>query len=95
MQSTGRAQVDKSYTGKPLSIAGRKFDHGLGTHALSKLVIDLNGGADRFTAQVGLDDNAGRNGGLQRSVVFGVFGDGRLLWKSGVMRRASPRPLWT
>ena len=35
VQSTGRAQVDKSYTGKPLSIAGRKFDHGLGTHALS------------------------------------------------------------
>jgi alpha-galactosidase len=91
VQSTGRAQVDKSYTGKPLSIAGRKFDHGLGTHALSKLAIDLKGSADRFAAQVGLDDNAaGKNATCNGSVVFAVFGDGRLLWKSGVMRWRQP-----
>jgi alpha-galactosidase len=93
VQSTGRAQIDKSYTGKPLCIAGRKFDRGLGTHAVSRLVIDLKGGADRFAAQVGLDDHAGKNATCNGSVVFGVFGDGRLLWNSGVMRWKQPAKL--
>jgi len=44
VQSAGRAHVDKSYVGKPLTIAGRKFDRGLGTHAISTLAIDLKGG---------------------------------------------------
>ena len=92
----GPAQIDKSYTGTPLSIGGRKFEHGLGTHALSRLAIDCKVGTERFTAQVGLDDNAaGSRATCSGSVVFAVFGDGRLLWKSGVMRWASPRRPWT
>ncbi len=83
VQGWGHPQVDKSVQGKPLSIAGRKFAHGLGTHAISMLAIQLGGGTERFTAFVGVDDDANNKAA---SVVFRVVGDGRTLWKSGVMK---------
>src|ERR1039457_7101104 len=57
-QGSMQPQVDKSVMGKTLSIAGRKFARGLGTHAISRLAIDLSQGAERFTAFVGVDDDA-------------------------------------
>lgn len=36
-QGWGRPQVDRSVTQQPLSIGGRRFDHGVGTHARSTL----------------------------------------------------------
>jgi len=35
IQGWGKPQADKSVTGTPMAIAGRKFEHGLGTHANS------------------------------------------------------------
>ncbi len=91
VQDWGRPQVDQSVTGKPLSIGGRKFARGLGTHAISTLAIELDGGTQRFTALVGVDDDAGTNAA---SVVFRVVGDGRTLWKSGVMKLGqAPQPV--
>jgi alpha-galactosidase len=85
-QGSMQPQVDKSVMGKTLSIAGRKFARGLGTHAVSRLAIDLSQGAERFTAFVGVDDDALQGG----SVVFRVIGDGRTLWKSGVIKLGQP-----
>ena len=82
-QGWGKPQADKSVTGTPLSIGGQKFEHGVGTHASSVFMIDLAGGVERFTALCGVDDNAKDP---RASVVFRVLGDGRLLWKSPVMR---------
>ena len=82
-QGYGEAQADKSVMGKPISIGGQKFQRGLGTHADSVLYIDLHGGSERFTASVGVDDETGSP---LASVVFRVVGDGRLLWRSGVMK---------
>ena len=64
------------------SIHGETFAHGVGTHATSKFRVDLGGNAKRFTAQVGVDDSAGGQG----SVEFIVAGDGKTLWRSGVMK---------
>lgn len=74
-------------TGRPLSIAGERFDRGVGTHANSTFWIELAGGAARFQARVGVDDAASSD---RASVVFKVVGDGRRLWSSGVMRRGQP-----
>ncbi len=87
VQGFGQPQVDKSVMGKTLSIAGRHFTRGLGTHAISRLAIDLGRGADRFTAFVGVDDGATDT---SASIVFKVIGDGRTLWRSGVMRLGQP-----
>ena len=39
-QAKGKPGMDRSTTGKPLSIAAREFTHGLGTHAPSVLHLD-------------------------------------------------------
>jgi alpha-galactosidase len=87
-QDWGEPQTDKSIDGRPLSIGGKKFEHGLGTHAISTLYIDLKGGAQRFTAFVGIDDDVNKS--PASSVVFRVLGDGRELWKSDVMKAGHP-----
>jgi alpha-galactosidase len=83
IQGWGKPQADKSVTGTPMAVAGRKFEHGLGTHAVSLVRIELSGGASRFSALVGVDDNAQ---GKEASIIFKVIGDGRTLFKTGVMR---------
>ena len=81
-QGWGTPQVDRSIREKPLAIGGRAFAHGVGTHAASALWLDLGGGSESFAAAVGVDDNAGGAG----SVEFQAIGDGRTLWRSGVMK---------
>ncbi|HXI73711.1 MAG TPA: NPCBM/NEW2 domain-containing protein [Verrucomicrobiae bacterium] len=86
-QGWGYPQVNKSLDGHAITIAGQKFEHGLGTHAASTFRIDLGGAAERFTAMVGVDDDVKHRGG---SVIFRVVGDGKVLWESGVMRAGTP-----
>ena len=81
-QGWGEPQVDKSIEGKPLSIGGRVFEHGVGSHAASVLRLQLDGGTERFTAWIGVDDETDGRG----SLVFKVYGDGELLFDSGTMR---------
>jgi len=78
----GKPLVDKSVTGKTLSIAGRTFDSGVGTHAGSILHVKLDGKTERFRARVGVDDGAGGNG----SIRFRLYGDGKKLFDSGLMK---------
>jgi alpha-galactosidase len=77
----GNAKADQGVAGQTMSIGGRKFSHGVGTHAASKLRVRVDGQATRFFTQVGVDDSAGGQG----SVEFIIVGDGRPLWKSGVL----------
>lgn len=87
----GQAQSNHAVSGQPFSIGGRKFDQGVGTHANSRLWIDLGGGAEHFQALVGVDDAAANE---RASVVFKLVGDGRKLWESGPMRLGQPaRPV--
>ncbi|MCB8932906.1 MAG: NPCBM/NEW2 domain-containing protein [Fimbriimonadaceae bacterium] len=78
-QGWGSPVQNRSVTNQPLSIAGRTFDKGLGTHAISTFKIRLDGKATRFHAFCGVDDDAGS---ANASVVFHVLGDGKELWKS-------------
>jgi alpha-galactosidase len=86
-QGWGHPTADRSVEGHRLTIGGRTFDHGFGTHADSRLVVDLKGAARRLTAWVGVDDEKKEGPG---SVEFRIIGDGRTLWKSGVMRGNQP-----
>ena len=83
-QGWGEPHRNKSVEGHPLTIAGKQFERGFGTHAESVLHIALDGGAQKFSANVGVDDEVNRN--PASSVEFIVIGDGREIWKSGVMR---------
>jgi len=77
----GKPQVNKSITARTLSIGGRTFETGVATHAESICHIALDGKTERFTAWVGVDDATGPRG----SVRFKVFGDGKVLFDSGLM----------
>jgi len=85
-QDWGDPHRDQSVDGHPLSIGGRHFEHGLGTHAASNLYLTVNG-AQKFSASVGVD---GEVTSTDASVEFFVLGDGRELWRSGVMRAGEP-----
>ena len=87
-QDYGSLEVDRSVQGQPLKIGDREFARGLGTHANSRVVYDLGGHGARFDAWVGVD--AEMSGYKESSVVFQVFGDGRNLFDSGVMRLETP-----
>jgi alpha-galactosidase len=79
----GKPVIDLSIQSKPLTIAGKKFDKGVGTHANSILYVDLRGTTEMFSAAVGVDDEVA---GQPASIRFRIFGDGKELWNSGVMK---------
>lgn len=86
-QGWGAPKTNLSVTGRPLAIGGKTFARGVGTHADSSAWLDLNGGTERFSALVGVDDHAGDN---HASVEFEVVADGQTRWKSGVMHWHDP-----
>lgn len=83
-QGWGALQLGASVGGQPMKIAGRTFAHGLGTHAASEIVYELDGALTNFSAWVGVDDEM--KGYTNSSVVFQVFADGIKLFDSGMMR---------
>ena len=82
-QGFGVPTKNKSVDGRTITIAGKTFERGFGTHAESSLLIQLNGKASLFTAQVGIDDEIKNQ---NPAVEFIVYGDKQKLWSSGVMR---------
>jgi alpha-galactosidase len=82
----GAPQIDRNVVGKAISIGGRQFTHGVGTHANSVLHVDLDGRVERFTAFVGVDDETQGKG----TVSFRIYGDGRRLLDSGVIKGHDP-----
>lgn len=77
----GEVRTDAASSGKPITLNGKRY-RGVGTHAESRMLIQLDGKGERFSALVGVDDAAGGAG----SVIFRISGDGRELFHSGVMR---------
>jgi len=64
----GETQANKSIDGNPLTIAGKVYERGLGTHAEGMYRIKLDGKGTRFSAFVGIDDEI--KGNEQASVEF-------------------------
>ncbi|MDR1054082.1 MAG: NPCBM/NEW2 domain-containing protein, partial [Planctomycetaceae bacterium] len=67
--------------GNQLSIAGVKFDRGIGHHAPGDIVIVLPQVDGFFSAKVGIDDEVGGKGHAE----FVVHVDNDIVWQSGFM----------
>lgn len=78
----GEAGKNKSCMGNPIILHGNTYHKGFGSHANSYLYIRLEGGSQRFSAIVGVDDEEAKNTG---TIQFSVYGEGELLWKSGIL----------
>ena len=85
-QGWGTPQANRAVNGQPLSIGGKKFARGVGTHSYSSYRLLLKGGTERFSASVGVDDAAGGPG----TVIFQISADGRIAFNSGIMRLGQP-----
>jgi hypothetical protein len=84
--------ADGSVAGRELSLGGNTYDKGVGMHSESRLTYDLAGRYQWFEAQVGLDDETGREG----SVAVEVLLDGKsqdLGWDKELSGRQGSRPL--
>ena len=68
--------------GAALRVGGVAYAKGIGSHAASEVSVYTGRRCSAFTAGIGLDDETTSTG----SVVFQVYGDGRLLLDSGVVR---------
>ncbi|MET9310872.1 alpha-N-acetylglucosaminidase TIM-barrel domain-containing protein [Kribbella sp. NPDC003505] len=73
-----------SGNGRPILLDGVAYSKGLGTNANADVRFELGGGCERFTTVAGIDD--AMNHTPDGDVVVRVFGDGRLLTESGVLR---------
>lgn len=59
--------IDQSIEGNPIRVGGITYDKGLGLHADSEAVYDLNGQYTRFQAIIGIDDETqGRGDAIYR-----------------------------
>jgi len=85
-----RFQVDHAVSGLPLRLQGKAYAHGFGVHSRSDLTFALDGSYRTFSALIGIDDSVAAAG----SVIFRVYGDGKLLYESPVLRgSADPVPI--
>jgi alpha-galactosidase len=82
----GGAQADRSPFGEPIRVAGKLYRSGIGILANSRLEV-RNEGYARLVTGAGIDDAATARG---QSVVFEIYGDGRLLARSQPVRFGEP-----
>lgn len=80
-QGWGQTKSLSSVDGGPLTIAGKTFSRGFGTHTQGHIKLALPEGCTRFIAHVGKDDE--NQGG---SIRFIILNEGKEIWKSKVMR---------
>jgi hypothetical protein len=68
--------------GIAITLGTARYERGIGAHAPSRIVIDLSQPCSLILADVGIDEEVGDRG----SVEFQLWGDGKLLASSGVVR---------
>lgn len=85
----GEVQRNKSVMGQTMTMDAAPYPRGLGTHAPSRITYGIPVGFKTFAATIGYDQEV-RAG----SVVFVVYGNGKELFRSPVMRwDSAPLPV--
>ncbi|MEW6455688.1 MAG: NPCBM/NEW2 domain-containing protein [Acidobacteriota bacterium] len=83
----GMPQMDKAVSRLPLKIGDNIYKKGIGTHAISDIIYNINNLYNFFSAWVGIDSNTQEKRG---SVEFIVYGDDNELWRSSIMKKEDP-----
>jgi len=79
----GAAQRGKSIVGKPMTLDGVVFAHGMGVRPHAQLHIEVGGSAKEFVSLVGIDDGQEEEGCAR----FVVKAEERVLADSGVVKK--------
>jgi hypothetical protein len=75
---------DRSYGGNPLTLAGKQYAKGIGSHTWCKITYALEGKYQKFEAVIGVDDEVLRLS-ERGSVIFRVEADGKEIYRSPVL----------
>jgi NPCBM/NEW2 domain/Melibiase/Alpha galactosidase C-terminal beta sandwich domain len=78
-------ELDRTFTGKGLSVAGRQYGRGIGMPTDSEIEFEIAGLYETFSTRAGVDDEYN---GAEGAVEFAVVGDGKELWRSGAARKS-------
>jgi alpha-galactosidase len=81
VSATNKIHLDKDVLNHVLKMRSVTYTKGIGMLPTSSVQYFLGGGASRFRARIGVDDDAAGGG----SVVFQVFADGTKIYDSGTM----------
>lgn len=88
---SGGPRADRTPSGGRISLGGMAQEYGIGIQANSRMEVLAKKQFKRFTTHVGVDDSAADAGA---SVVFKVYGDGKVLFESAaLLRGAAPLPI--
>lgn len=83
-QTYGAAKINLSTSGNPLTIAGKKFDKGIGVHATSEIPLTVNSNAIDLRGLVGMDDTSEQE--AKGEAQFKILSGSSILWTSPVMK---------
>jgi len=86
LQDWGGSNKNHSVLWTPLQVAGVKYERGVGTHSISRFLLNLNGDATSFSGLVGADD---RND-FCTNMEFKLIADQKEIWSSGIMHKGMP-----
>ena len=78
----GSIHKNQSVDGNRMTLAGKHFAHGIGTHATSSITMEIPAGATKFLAVAGCDLE--KSGG--QTMMFSVYIDGRLADQSSLIK---------
>ncbi len=82
-QSYGELRRDVTVDGHALTLAGKTYATGFGSHAVSEIPVLVPADAARFSGSVGVDDEVGAGNG---SVKFRILSGDAVLWESPEMK---------
>ncbi|QEC71624.1 alpha-galactosidase [Arachidicoccus ginsenosidivorans] len=89
-QGYGTPGKNKTVDGGKFMIAGKTYERGFGSHAVSSLEILLDKKVKSFSALVGIDDEVK---GHESAAEFQIIIDGKRAWSSGIMHLGEPAKL--
>ena len=74
---------DRNVLGKPLTVAGKTYERGIGVHSRASLTFDLGGKYREFVSAFGIDDDSGPHADVAVSILV----DGRQRFQQSHVRR--------
>lgn len=89
----GTSQWNKSIGGNTLTMKGIRYEHGVGVHGPVDVIVSLEGSdATRFTALLGIDDEANGQGD-QGNCLYTILKNGKQPVQNGQLRRTDTQPV--
>lgn len=86
-QTYGECHRDLSVEGNPLTIAGKTYSTGIGTHATSMIPISVPKGVKSLAGACGVDDEITGN---SATIIFQILSGSEVLWSSEIKRKGEP-----